>query len=57
MKEVLHLPIGESVEVISNQVGSETVKNLLLDIIEHTNEADFAENDFSDLDWVKSMLK
>ena len=57
MKEVLHLPIGESVEVISNQVGSETVKNLLLDIIEHTNEADLAENDFSDLDWVKSMLK
>ena len=57
MKDVLHLPIGKPVEVISNQVGSETVKNVLLDIVGHTKEIDLEENDFSDLDWVKSMLK
>ncbi len=57
MKDVLQLPIGDTVEVISNQVGSETVKNLLLDIVGHTKVADLEENDFSGLDWVKSMLK
>ena len=57
MKIVLHLPIGESMEVISNQVNSDTVEKLLLDIIENTKESVCGENDFSDLDWVKSMLK
>lgn len=57
MKEVVQLPVGEAVEVISNQVDSETVKNLLYDIVEHTKKRDLEKNEFSELDWVKSMLK
>ncbi|MBE6336851.1 MAG: hypothetical protein E7066_09290 [Lentimicrobiaceae bacterium] len=57
MNDILHIPIGDSVEVISNQVESETVKKLLLDIIDNTRMNIQGENDFSKLDWVKSMLK
>jgi hypothetical protein len=57
MNEVLRLPLGNSVEVISNQVDNVTVENLLLDIIENTRKVIPNEGDFSELDWVKSMLK
>lgn len=57
MNAVLQLPVGENVEVISNQVDSKTVENLLLDIIENTRKVLPEENDFSELDWVKSILK
>lgn len=57
MNDVLRLPIGESVEVISNQVDSETVENLLLDIVANTKLNIQSENDSSEFDWVKLMLK
>ena len=57
MSKILSLPMGESVEVISNQVDSDTVEQLLLDIIENTKINNQGENDFSELDWVKSILK
>lgn len=57
MNDVLRLPVGENVEVISNQVDSGTVEKLLLDIIENTRPKNQSESDFSELDWVKSILK
>lgn len=57
MNGILRLPINESVEVISNQVDSKTVENLLLDIISKTRTMSHSENEFSELDWVKSILK
>jgi len=57
MNAVLQLPVGDNKEVISNQVDSKTVENLLLDIIENTRKVLPEENDFSELDWVKSILK
>ena len=57
MEEMLPMPVGESEEVISNRVDSETVESLLLDIIGNTKEENREEYGFSELDWVKSMLK
>ena len=57
MNDVLRLPVEVSVEVISNQVDSKTVEKLLLDIIENTRTKIQSENDFSELDWLKSILK
>ena len=57
MDSILQLPIGESIEVISNQVDSKSVSDLLLDIVENTMPANQGEGDFSELDWVKTMLK
>lgn len=57
MDSILQLPIGESIEVISNQVDSKSVSDLLLDIVENTMPANQGESDFSELDWVKTMLK
>lgn len=57
MTSVLQLPIGESIEVISNQVEDKSVEGLLLDIIENTRPSNQGEGDFLELDWVKTMLK
>lgn len=57
MAKVLRLPVGDSVEVISNQVDNTSVRNLLLDIVKNTAKVILNENDFSELDWVKSILK
>lgn len=57
MASVLQLPIGESIEVISNQVEDKSVEGLLLDIIENTRPSNQGEGDFLELDWVKTMLK
>lgn len=57
MASVLQLPIGESIEVISNQVEDKSVEGLLLDIIENTRPSNQGEGDFFELDWVKTMLK
>lgn len=57
MASVLQLPIGESIEVISNQVEDKSVEGLLLDIIENTRSSNQGEGDFLELDWVKTMLK
>lgn len=57
MAIVLQLPIGESIEVISNQVEDKSVEGLLLDIIENTRPSNQGEGDFLELDWVKTMLK
>lgn len=57
MNNILHLPLGDSVEVISNKVDSDTIGRLLLDIIENTRKESSCDNDFSELDWVKSILK
>lgn len=57
MASVLQLPIGESIEVISNQVEDKSVEGLLLDIIENTRPSNQCEGDFLELDWVKTMLK
>lgn len=57
MAGVLQLPIGESIEVISNQVEDKSVEGLLLDIIENTRSSNQGEGDFLELDWVKTMLK
>jgi GTPase SAR1 family protein len=57
MASVLQLPIGESIEVISNQVEDKSVEGLLLDIIENTRPSNQGEGAFLELDWVKTMLK
>lgn len=57
MASVLQLPIGESIEVISNKVEDKSVEGLLLDIIENTRPSNQGEGDFLELDWVKTMLK
>lgn len=57
MASVLQLPIGESIEVISNQVEDKSVEGLLLDIIENTRPSNQGKGDFLELDWVKTMLK
>ena len=57
MDSILQLPLGKSIEVISNQVDSKSVSELLLDIVENTTPANQGEGDFSELDWVKTMLK
>lgn len=57
MTSVLQLPIGESIEVISNQVEDKSVEGLLLDIIENTRPSNQGEGAFLELDWVKTMLK
>ena len=57
MASVLQLPIGESIEVISNQVEDKSVEGLLLDIIENTRPSNPGEGAFLELDWVKTMLK
>lgn len=57
MKEVLQLPIERCEEIVSNQVGNESIGRLLLDILENTKLETQQDSDYSELDWVKTILK
>lgn len=57
MEEVLHLPLGDSLEIVANNVDNESVGKLLLDIVQNTKPTTQKDCDLGDLDWVKTMLK
>ena len=54
---ILQLPVGDSIEVISNQVDNNSLRKILFDIVGNTKSDSTRESDFLELDWVKTMLK